>query len=78
MKDRLVKISPEKLKSLIKLYKNVNSTTYLTYLTIKNYLDWVEQDPNIKHIEFLSLNGDISDGTFVIIVSPYQELMNGS
>lgn len=69
MKDHLVKINPENLKSLKELYEKAGSKYYITYLTIKNYLNWFVQHSEVKNVDFYSLNGDISDGTFVVIVS---------
>lgn len=69
MADRLVRInSMAKLKSLKESYQG-SSETYITYIAIKGYIRWIEQDPIVKDLNFFSLNGDISDGTFVVIVS---------
>lgn len=69
MADRMVRIdSFEKLNYLKESYQR-NAETYITYIVIKGYIGWMEQDPTIKNLNFFSLNGDISDGTFVVIVS---------
>lgn len=42
---------------------------YLGYYMINNYIRWKQQDSKLKNVNFYSLDGDWSDGTFVIIVS---------
>lgn len=69
MADRLVEIGANDLQNLKNLYKSDGSKSYIAYMTIDNYLQWFQQDPNIKHVRIFCLNGDYSDGTFVITVS---------
>lgn len=68
--DRLVEITRKDLEILKKLYAlNANAQNYVSYTTIENYLRWFEKDSYLKHIKVYCLNGNFSDGTFVIIVS---------
>lgn len=69
MSDHLVEIPPEDWQQLRSLYKSDEEKSYIAYCTIDNYIRFVKQDPNIQHIKFYCLNGDFSDGTFVVIVS---------
>lgn len=70
MKDCAVKINKNQLKILQQLYKRKNDTKYfIAQMAIDNFIKWFDQDPNIDNVIFFCLNGDISDGTFVVIVS---------
>lgn len=65
MGDRLVEINRKELPFLKKLYiKNKQ-----TFALIDIYIRCFEIDPNVEHIQFYSLNGDFSRGTFAVIVS---------
>lgn len=68
MTDQLVEINPKDLQNLKTLYTPDGLKSYIAYMTIDNYIRWFEQNPNVKHIKFFSLNGDFSDGTFVVTV----------
>lgn len=68
MTDRLVEIERKDLPSLKNLYNPDGSKSYIAFTTIDNYMRWFEQDPNVKHIKVFCLNGDFSDGTFVLTV----------
>lgn len=63
--DRSVEINRKDLHTLRQMYAKKN---YMTYTTIDNYIQWFEQNPNLKHIRFVCLNGDFSDGTFIVTV----------
>lgn len=69
MTDYLVEIAQKDWKNLKNLYIPDDSKCYIAYTTIDNYIRWFEQDPNVKHIKIFSLNGDFSDGTFVVTVN---------
>lgn len=69
MTDQIVEIDKKDLPALKELYIPDGVKNYIAYTTIDNYIRWFEQDLNIKHIEFFCLNGDFSDGTFVVTVS---------
>lgn len=69
MTDYLVEIAQKDWPSLKQIYFPDDPKKHVAYTTIDNYIRWFEQDPNVKHIKFFCLNGDYSDGTFVVIVS---------
>lgn len=71
MEDRLTEISIEDLKRLRNLYTPDGIKSYTAFVTIDNYLRWTEQEQktNNGNIKFFCLNGDISNGTFAIVVS---------
>lgn len=79
--DRLVEIPLQDLPTLKNLYKSSEneSRTRIAYGSIDVYIRWLEQDPNANtYIKFYSLNGNFSDGTFIVIVSisPYASSTN--
>lgn len=39
------------------------------YYLVDNYIRWIEEEPKINHLNFYSLDGDWSDGTFCVVVS---------
>lgn len=70
MTDQLVEIQFKDLENLKNLYIPDGLKCYIAYATICNYISWLQQDPNeSKFIHFYCLNGDFSDGTFVVTVS---------
>lgn len=69
MADELIEIDRKDLMKLKNLYISDESKNYTAFTTIDNYIRWFEQNPNVKHIKFFCLNGDFSDGTFVMTVS---------
>lgn len=69
MTDRLVEINHKDLLVLQNLYKLNGSDTDIGYMTLANYITIFNKDPNVKHIKVYCLNGDFSDGTFVITVN---------
>lgn len=69
MSDSLVEIERKDLRTLKQLYAPDGIKSYIAYTTIDNYIRWFEQNSNIKHVKFFCLNGDFSDGTFVVTVS---------
>lgn len=71
MTDHLVEIQYNDLWKLKKLYTPDGSKGFsIAYMTIENYTRWIVQNPEeSKNIKFFCLNGDFSDGTFVVTVS---------
>lgn len=69
MSNSLVEIGRKEWSTLLDLYKPDGIEYNISYTTIYNYIRWFEQNPNIQHVKFYCLNGDFSDGTFVITVS---------
>lgn len=69
MTNRLVEIEPKDLPNLLNLYTPDGKKNYITYTAIENYNRWFNQDPNLEHVKVFSLNGDYSDGTFIITVN---------
>lgn len=71
MTDRLVEIQYNDLAKLAQLYTPDNLKNFCVgYMTIENYTRWLEQNPDEKnYIKFYCLNGDFSDGTFIVTVS---------
>lgn len=70
--DRLVEIQQRDLLTLRNMYTSseVGSKTHIAYETIDTYIRWLEKDPIANnYIKFYCLNGDFSDGTFIVIVS---------
>lgn len=65
MDDRLVEIEPGCWTKLRCLYDSKN---YLTLSTLDNYIRWNQNELAIEDVKIYSLNGDWSDGTFVIVV----------
>lgn len=71
MTDHVVEIQHNDWTNLKKLYTPDGLKNFsIAYMAIENYIRWVEQSPDeSEHIKFFCLNGDFSDGTFVITVS---------
>lgn len=69
MQDKICEISPEKWAELRDLFQPDWPKNIYAYNLLQNYIHWVEKDPNIKNLKVYSLNGDWSDGTFVVVVS---------
>lgn len=69
MSDQLIEISRKDWPKLSALYESEGSRGYIGYFTVNNYIRWFEQDPNVKYVNFYCLNGDFSDGAFVVTVS---------
>lgn len=75
MFDKLVEISRDDLVKLRDLYKVDWPKNHVGYYTIQNYITWFEKESNIKNLSIYSLNGDWSDGTY-LIVDRYHILIN--
>lgn len=72
MADQLTKINVSELCKLSELYAakhDGDEVFYVSYMTIETFIRWFQQDPKLKHVQFYCLNGDFSDGTFVVTVS---------
>lgn len=69
MADRLVEIDQKDWQNLKNLYKPDGSKSYIAFTAIDNYIRWFQQNPSFKTIKFFCLNGDFSDGTFVVTVN---------
>lgn len=74
MGDRLTEISIEDLKRLRDLYTPDAShgiKSLAAFVTIDTCIRWSEEDPRSKseNIKIYCLNGNISGGTFLVVVS---------
>ena len=70
MGDRLIEINIEDLKRLRNLYTPDGIKSYTAFVTIDSYIRWIEKDQKAKdQIKVYCLNGDISGGTYVVVVS---------
>lgn len=69
MSNSLSEIDRRDLTKLLHLYKSNGAKSYIGYLTLSNYIGFFTQDPDIKHVKVYCLNGDFSDGTFIVTVS---------
>lgn len=69
--DHLVEMQQEDLRILKEMHAAKDgSKTSIAFITIDIYMQWIEKDPNeSKDIKFYCLNGDFSDGTFIVMVS---------
>lgn len=67
--DHIVELTPNfwhKLQDLLNWPEN-----QIGYLLVDDYIKWAEKVAvnHIKNVKFYTLNGDFSDGTFVVVVS---------
>lgn len=69
MTDSLVEINKRDLENLKSLYIPDDMKSDVTYTTIDTYIRLFKKDPNLENIKIFCLNGDFSDGTFVVIVN---------
>lgn len=67
--NELVEIKPVDWPELRDKFLDNWPVDHVGYYLVDNYVRWVNQDSNIKNLKFYSLNGDWSDGTFVVVVS---------
>lgn len=73
MTDRLVEIQRADLSALKKHYEPDGSAkSYIGYTALENYIRWLDYPDESETIKFFCLNGDFSDGTFVVTVSSYK------
>lgn len=73
--DQLIEINREHLPLLRDLYKPNTLRNYIAYMTIDIYVRLFEREPHIKQIQFYCLNGDFSNGTFIVTVSDHINVM---
>lgn len=71
MADTLVEINRNELPILQNLFKSNELKSSIAYMTLGNYIGFFQQDPFVKHVKVYCLNGDFSDGTFVITVNKF-------
>lgn len=69
MCHKITRIQPSDWMMLRDLCKTNWPENIASYQTIDNFIRWYNQDPKLEHVNFYSLNGDWSDGTFLIVVS---------
>lgn len=70
MEDKLTEINKNELGLLRDLYDSERfEKNYMSFMAIDNYMSWFKQNPGIKHIRFFCLNGNLSNGTFIVTVS---------
>lgn len=69
--DHLVEIPMTVLPELRDLFLKEWPNHIIGYDLVNNYIRWYEQDPNYADAKFYSLNGDWTDGTFIILVSTF-------
>ncbi|XP_031629456.1 uncharacterized protein LOC116344820 isoform X2 [Contarinia nasturtii] len=63
----ILKIESKNWEELRELYLPETPETILGLGIISNYLRWIQRDASIANLTFYSLNGDWSDGTFVVV-----------
>jgi hypothetical protein len=73
MMDQLTHIPQESLPELRDLFKKDWPTNHVGYYTVDNYIRWLARDSAIQNLDIFALNGDWSDGTFLIVVRDSSE-----
>lgn len=68
MDARVTKISLTELPLLRDLFLSDWPKHVIGYYTIDNFIRWFKQDPSYGDAEIYCLDGDWSDGTFVVLV----------
>lgn len=68
MENKLVKIEKEEWENLRALYLPETPETILGLSTISNYIRWSKMCPQIDDLTIYCLNGNWSDGLFVVVV----------
>lgn len=71
MENQAIKIECGDWTGLRALYLPETPETILGLTTISNYIHWNEKESPIQNLDIYSLNGDWSDGTFVLVVCVY-------
>lgn len=70
--DRLVEIELSDLKKLREIYMKdwpeYSNGLNIPRGVISNYVHWIEQDPAFRGVKIYTLNGDWTDGTFMLLV----------
>lgn len=72
MADKLIEIESENWPILRDLYDVNDANTYYGHCTIDNYIRWLEKEPHERDWNIYSLNGDWSDGTYLVVVSHFR------
>ncbi|XP_037044530.1 uncharacterized protein LOC119080340 [Bradysia coprophila] len=67
MENQVVEIDCEKWIDLRALYLPESTETILGLSTLNNFIKWNDKESPIPNLTIYSLNGDWSDGTFVLI-----------
>lgn len=69
MTDQLVEVPRSEWVNLRDLFKADWPLNIVGYKTVDSYLQYTAQHPSLKYLQILSLNGDWTDGTFILVVS---------
>lgn len=69
MSDKLVEIFRNDLPALKAIFKSNGAKNYIGCVTIQNYIRSFKQNPKVDDVRIYCLNGDFSDGTFVVTVN---------
>lgn len=75
MENKLVKIESEEWGNLKAIYSPETPETILGLSTISNYIRWNKKCPQIDNLAIYSLNGNWSDGLFVVVVCSHSKLI---
>lgn len=67
--DKMIEIPRTDLPKLRDIFLTNWPRHIIGYELVNNFIRWYNQDPNFDEAIFYSLNGDWSDGTFIVIVS---------
>lgn len=77
--DKIIELTPNFWPELREKFKTNWPEHQIGHLLVDDYIKWVEicdLDTNyIKNVKIFTLNGDFSDGTFVVIVSEMLSLV---
>lgn len=74
--DKLVEIPLEGLIVLCEMYKRNWPEQEIGFYILTNFIKWLEKKLFLENFHAYSLNGDWSDGTFVIVVSTCEVYMS--
>lgn len=69
--DKLQEVPRDDLPKLRSMFLRDWPNHCLGYGTLQNYEHWYKKDPNYSDGRVYCLNGDWSDGSFMVIVSFY-------
>jgi hypothetical protein len=67
--DQLIEIPKDSLVQLRDLFKKDWPKNHVGFYTVDNYIRWLQKEGEIKNLKIYSLNGDWSDGTFLVVVT---------
>lgn len=71
MGEKITEIDRKDLTLLKALYISNGPKHFTTCITIDNYIRCFQQNSNVNDITFFCLNGDFSDGTFIVVVRTF-------